>query len=167
MKVISLVLHAFQECLVGPHDCSDEQQHNSGGIHQLAGEASPIMVEASLLGGDCHIHFQQKECDGGAAQLLHHMKNLPSVVRLILDLFATGLSKTLPVYTSVLPNNMSWKENVSQLPWDSVYALPFFVVICQVLNKVWMSSGLKMTLVALCCLSLWAHQENSFGNVTY
>ena len=74
-----------------------------------------------------------------------------------LGLFATRANSKLPVYISLVPDSMAWKQDAFQHSWDrmSTNAFPHFDVIRQVLSRVLLSTGLLLVLVAAC----WSQKE--------
>ena len=125
------------------------------------------MDRASFPGADHQVHNWLKNHSSWSSQLLQSndkeivlvlQKVLVFVVwgRLIVDQFAIWLDKK-PQSVSPFTDPMAWKENAFQHSWDHLHTntLPPFALICQVLNRVLISSGFRMTLVAL----YWPQQE--------
>ena len=75
----------------------------------------------------------------------------------MVDLFATSLNNRLPVYCSPVPDPLAWQVDAFTVPWDDlfVYAYPPIAVLRLVINRVLMSSRLRMTLIA----PIWPQQE--------
>ena len=75
----------------------------------------------------------------------------------MVDLFATSLNNRLPVYCSPVPDPLAWQVDAFTVPWDDlfVYAYPPIAVLRLVINRVLMSSRLRMILIA----PMWPQQE--------
>ena len=73
-----------------------------------------------------------------------------------LDLFATQANAKLPLYISLVPDPMAWKQEAFQHPWDHLStSFPPFALLRQVLSRVRLSAGLSLVLVA----PLWPQKE--------
>ena len=68
----------------------------------------------------------------------------------LVDLFATALTRRLPLYVSPLADQTAWKREAFSFPWEGLvlYAFPSFALICRVLVRVQDSQCVRMTLVA-------------------
>ena len=75
----------------------------------------------------------------------------------LVDLFATRLNHRLPSFVSPFPDPMAVATDAFLFPWDhkELYAFPPFHVIRKVINKLYNSEGVKLTLVA----PFWPQQE--------
>ena len=70
--------------------------------------------------------------------------------RYLVDLFATALTRRLPLYVSPLPDQAAWKQDAFFFLWEGLdlYAFPPFALIHRVLVRVRDSQCVRMTLVA-------------------
>ena len=89
-----------------------------------------------------------------------HSRVLQAVFRIwgtpMVDSFATALNRRLPVYCSPVPDPLAWHDAFT-VPWDHLdaYAFPPCAILRLVINRVLMSSHLRLILIA----PMWPQQE--------
>ena len=68
----------------------------------------------------------------------------------LVDLFATALTRRLPLYVSLLLDQAAWKRDAFSFPWEglNLYAFPPFALIHRVLVRVRDLQCVRMTMVA-------------------
>ena len=74
-----------------------------------------------------------------------------------LGMFATQANNKLPLYVSLVPDPLAWKQDALHLPWNHLmaYAFPPFALLHQVISQVMESEGLRSLVVA----PLWPQKE--------
>ena len=74
-----------------------------------------------------------------------------------LNFFATRVNTKLPLYVSLVPDLLAWKQDAFRRPWDhlSAYAFQPFAILRQVFSRILASTCLSLVLVA----PLWPQKE--------